>query len=317
MRIAPNEIEKNGSEPTIIGGRYKIQGEALAAGAFGSIYEAIDLKRKSDIRYAVKVEDLDSELPQLAHEARMYKVLEGGEGIPRCYAYEEKEGKAFLVMDMLGQSLQKLFESSGKSFTLETTLMLADQMIDRLQYLHEKDYVHRDLKPANFVVGYPGTTNRSTVYLLDFGLTKKWRNHLTGQMRSNVQRYYDPGVGTPMFNSRMANQGFEQARKDDLESLGYILLYFIKSLPWMDQPIPTNEDEEDAVIDDIREKKQNLPVESYPQEIPKEFKDYLDICHGMKFAEDPDYDALKKLFQNCAQRLNIAYPYKNKFDWDK
>jgi len=199
------------------------------------IYNAIDQNESPPSKfYAVKVEDLSCEYPQLGHEARMYKVLEGGVGIPRCYAYAEKDNKAVLVMDMLGESLQKLYTQTRNGFTVKTTLMLAEQMLNRVKYLHQSNYVHRDLKPANFVVGYPGTKDRSTVYLLDFGLAKKWRNHLTGEMRSNVQRYYGT-VGKDMFASRMAHQGFEQARKDDLESLGYIFLYFVKSLPLMNQ----------------------------------------------------------------------------------
>ena len=313
MGLASNAPPNIGSVPNVIADRYQIQGEALACGAFGCVYKAIDLKEKELSKlYAVKVEDLSCEYPQLGHEARMYKVLEGGEGIPRCYAYEEKDNKAVLVMDMLGESLQKLFGHGAKAFSVKTTLMLAEQMISRVQYLHESNYVHRDLKPANFVVGYPGTKNRNTVYLLDFGLAKKWRNHLTGQMRSNVQRYYGT-VGTDMFASRIAHQGFEQGRKDDLESLGYIFLYFMKSLPWMNQQAGMQTED---ILDDIREKKKNMPLENYNQGIPKEFMDYLDICRNMKFAEDPDYERLKDLFRSCAKRLNIPYPYSYKFDWD-
>lgn len=300
--------------PALIADRYKLSGDAVACGAFGCIYQAIDLKEPDEKGklYAVKVEHLDCDYPQLGHEARMYKVLEGSEGIPRGYAYEEKENMAILVMDMLGDSLQKLFEKRGKVFSVKTCLMLAEQMLTRVQYLHEMNYVHRDLKPANFVVGYPGTKQRNTVFILDFGLTKKWRNHLTKEIRPFEQRYYG-AVGTPMFASHIADQGMEQARKDDLESLGYILLYFLQSLPWanIDEGMET-----DAYLDKIVDQKKNLPLEQYPKTIPREFMEYLMICRGMKFAQDPDYEYLKNLFRNCAKKLGIAYPYDNKFDWN-
>jgi len=316
LGVAPNGTPNEASEENMVDGRYQLQGEPIAAGAFGRVYKAIDLQEKDGKIYAVKVEDLNCDYPQLEHEARMYKVLEGGEGIPRCYAYEEKNNEAFMVMDMLGESLQKLFIRCGNGFTVKTALILADQMITRVQYLHENNYVHRDLKPANFVIGYPGTVNRNTVYLLDFGLSKKWRNHLTGQIRSNVQRYHGT-VGTDMFASRIAHQGFEQARKDDLESLGYIFLYFVKSLPWMNQKAGLDTEQ---IVEDIRDKKRNMPLEQYKSHpsIPQEFMEYLEICRSMKFAEDPDYDKLKNLFRNCAKKLNIPYPYKNPhFEWDK
>jgi len=313
MGLASNAMPEIGSVPNVIAGRYQIQGDALACGAFGCVYKAIDLNEKEAGRlYAVKVEDLSCDYPQLSHEARMYKVLEGGEGIPRCYAYEEKDNNSVLVMDMLGESLQKLYGTCGGGFSVKTTVMLAEQMISRVQYLHDNNYVHRDLKPANFVVGYPGTKNRKTVYLLDFGLAKKWRNHLTGQMRSNVQRYYGT-VGTDMFASRVAHQGFEQARAHDLESLGYIFLYLINSLPWQNQHAGMKTE---TILEDIREKKKNMPVENYSQDIPKEFIEYLKNCRNMKFADVPDYESLKNLFRSCAKRLNIPYPYQYNFDWD-
>jgi len=299
--------------PEVIADRYEIQGEALACGAFGCVYKAIDIKQKvRSTIYAVKVEDLECDYPQLEHEARMYKVLEGGEGIPRGYAYESHNNCALLVMDMLGESLQKLFVQCGNGFSVKTTLMLAEQMINRVQYLHEKDYVHRDLKPANFVIGYPGTAERNTIFILDFGMAKKWRNHLTGQIRTNVQRYYGP-VGTPMFNSRMAYQGFEQARKDDLESLGYIFLYFLKSLPWANQDAGMDTEK---IMEDIDDKKKNLALGNYNQAIPHEFIDYLQTCRSMKFTDDPDYESLKNMFRDCAKRLDIPYPYDYNFDWN-
>jgi len=316
LGIASDESPNKGSEENVIEGRYQLQGEPIAAGTFGRVYKAIDLKENDATKiYAVKVENLKCDYPQLGHEARMYKILEGGEGIPRCFAYEEKNNEAFLVMDMLGESLQKLFVRCGNGFSVRTTLMLADQMISRVQYLHENNYVHRDLKPANFVVGYPGTINRNTVYLLDFGLAKKWRNHITGEMRSNVKRYHGT-VGTPLFASRMAHQGIEQARKDDLEGLGYIFFYFVKSLPWMNQKAGMDKD---AIIEDIRDKKKNMPLAQYKSHpaVPQEFMEYLEIVRNMKFADNPDYEGLKNLFRNCAKKLNIPFPYDKNFEWDK
>jgi len=307
-------MKRANGAPNLVAGRYQITGDAIACGAFGCVYKATDLKEpgiKGKL-YAVKVENLDCEYPQLGHESRMYKVLEGVKGIPRSYLYEEKDNTAVLVMDMLGDSLQKLFGKMKNAFSVKSCLMLAEQMITRLQSLHEENYVHRDLKPANFCMGYPGTKERNTVFLLDFGLTKKWRNHLTKDIRPFEQRYYGT-VGTDMFASRVAHQGMEQARKDDLESLGYIFLYFMKSLPWANN-LEGMETEE--ILTNIRDLKKNKAVHDYSTTIPREFMDYLNICRNMKFAEDPDYEKLRNLFRGCAKKLNIPYPYDYKFDWD-
>merc|ERR1712212_362304 len=104
--------------------------------------------------------------------------------------------------------------------------MCAEQMITRVQWLHEKGFVHRDLKPANFVIGYPGTQEEKVIFIIDFGLSKRWRNFITRDLRPFEQRYLGL-VGTEMFAARNAHDGWEQGRKDDLESLGYILIYFL------------------------------------------------------------------------------------------
>jgi serine/threonine protein kinase len=126
--------------------------------------------------------------------------------------------------------LDDLFTKNNKIFSLKTVLILANSMIDRLEYTHSKNIVHRDLKPSNFSLGLE--SNSATVFLIDFGLSKFfWENgqHIPNCTGKNL-------VGTARYASINVHKGYEYGRRDDLESLGYILIYFLKgSLPWQKQ----------------------------------------------------------------------------------
>ncbi len=134
-----------------------------------------------------------------------------------------------MVMELLGPNLEELRVYCGGKFSLQTTLMLADQMITRLEHIHTCLYLHRDLKPNNFVIGTGSRLN--VIYLIDFGLAKMYKERLTGkhiQFRDNKQI-----TGTIRFASINAHYGMEQSRRDDMESLGYVFIYLIRGmLPW-------------------------------------------------------------------------------------
>ena len=134
-----------------------------------------------------------------------------------------------MVMELLGHSLEDLFQYCGRKFTLKTVCMLADQMISRLEYMHTNNFIHRDMKPDNFLMG--NGNKRNVCYMIDFGLSKRYKDAKTGEhipYRDNKSL-----TGTARYASVNTHIGIEQARRDDMESIGYILLYFLKgSLPW-------------------------------------------------------------------------------------
>ena len=115
--------------------------------------------------------------PQLQYEYKIYRLLKGGIGIPRAYYYSMEGSYNIMVIDLLGPSLEDLFNYCNRHFSLKTVCMLAKEMLLRLEYIHSKNYIHRDIKPDNFVLGLNEESN--LIYLLDFGLSKRYRNPVT------------------------------------------------------------------------------------------------------------------------------------------
>ena len=133
----------------------------------------------------------------LEREADVYRSLSGGVGIPRVHAFETECEYNAMVFDLLGPSLEDLFNFCGRKFSLKTVLMLADQLICRLKYIHSKRVIHRDVKPENFLMGVEKHGNQ--VYVTDLGLATERR---TAQVKANIARAQNAHfVGTPRFAS--------------------------------------------------------------------------------------------------------------------
>lgn len=157
-------------------------------------------------------------------------------------------------MDTLGCSLEELFRKCGRKFSLKTVLMLADQMIQRIEYIHSRLYLHRDIKPDNFLMGLG--KRQHYVYVIDFGLTKRYRDSRTGQHIP-----YKDGkslTGTARYASLNTHIGIEQSRRDDLECLGFVLLYFLMGgLPWQGVKAKTRTEKYEI----IKNMKLKIPIE--------------------------------------------------------
>uniref|UniRef100_A0A8C6SIK9 non-specific serine/threonine protein kinase n=1 Tax=Neogobius melanostomus TaxID=47308 RepID=A0A8C6SIK9_9GOBI len=266
-------------------------GSKIGSGSFGDIYLAINITNGEEV--AVKLESQKARHPQLLYESKLYKILQGGVGIPHIRWYGQEKDYNVLVMDLLGPSLEDLFNFCSRRFTMKTVLMLADQMISRIEYVHTKNFIHRDIKPDNFLMGIGRHCNK--LFLIDFGLAKKEDKNLTGTAR---------------YASINAHLGIEQSRRDDMESLGYVLMYFNRtSLPWQGLKAATKKQK----YEKISEKKMSTPVEVLCKGFPAEFAMYLNYCRGLRFEEAPDYMYLRQLFRILFRTLNHQYDYT--FDW--
>ncbi|KAL5207842.1 hypothetical protein ABZP36_032277 [Zizania latifolia] len=287
----------------IVGGKYKL-GRKIGSGSFGEIYLATHVDTYEIV--AVKIESSKTNHPQLLYEAKLYNALQGGTGIANIKWCGIEGEDNVLVIDLLGPSLEDLFVYCGRRFSLKTVSMLADQMITRIEFMHSKGYLHRDIKPDNFLMGLGRKANQ--VYIIDFGLAKRYRDSTTN--RHIPYRENKNLTGTARYASCNNHLGIEQSRRDDLESIGYVLLYFLRgSLPWQGLKAATKKQK----YDKISEKKLATPIEVLCKSHPVEFASYFHYCHSLPFDRRPDYDFLRRLFRDLSDRE--GYQFDHVFDW--
>jgi len=276
---------------SIINGRFEIE-KKLGAGCFGEVWRGTD--RKTNEKVAVKFEEVNAaaKVPiQLEGERDVLKLLakpSQPQGFTELFWCGRVTGSACMVMEMLGKSLEARLEASG-TFDAGTTTLLAEQILQRIEYLHSKGIVHRDIKPENFMFGVGEKAHH--VYLIDFGLSKKYYEQhkhvpvMTGQ----------PMTGTLRYISINTHKGLEQSRRDDLEAIAYMLIYFLRgSLPWSGLEAKTQGERTKKV----REKKETTDPAILCEGHPEAFEMYLRATRRLKFEERPDYNALRKLFSD-------------------
>jgi casein kinase 1 len=286
-----------------VGGKYRL-GKKLGSGSFGDIY--LGTNRQTDEEVAIKLESVKSKHPQLLYESKLYRILAGGVGVPNVLWYGVEGEYNAMVLDLLGPSLEDLFNFCNRKFSLKTVLMCADQMINRIEYVHAKNFIHRDIKPDNFLIGLGKKANQ--IHIIDFGLAKKYRDPKTQQHIP-----YREGknlTGTARYASVNTHLGIEQSRRDDLEALGYVFMYFLRgSLPW--QGMKGNSKKEK--YDRIMEKKMSTPIEVLCKGYPSEFVTYLNYCRSLRFEDRPDYAYLRRFLKDLFFRENYQYDFI--FDW--
>ena len=286
-----------------VNGRYKL-GPKIGNGSFGSIYIATNVQSHSDV--AVKMEEKKRKNPHLFYEAKILQSLQGGIGIPTLYWFGQEGDYNILVMDLLSHNLEYCFQLCERKFSLKTVLMIADQLISNIEYIHFKNYLHRDIKPQNFLLGQNKKSH--VIFTIDFGLSKKYRNPRTFEHITFKENR--PLIGTARYASINTHKGFEQSRRDDLESIGYMLVYFLQgSLPWQGLAAKTKEER----FRKIKEKKIACSLEELCSNIPQAFSAYLTYCRGLKFDEKPDYGYLKKLFKELFVKEGYEFDYV--YDW--
>ena len=285
-----------------VGGRYRL-GKKIGTGAFGEIFEGTDIFDNSSV--AIKLEHKSVKYPQLLFEAKLLKSIPGT-GIPVMHWFGIAGEYNAMVMDLLGQNLEDLYNYCAKNFSLKTILMITIQMIERLKHVHDNHYIHRDIKPENFLIGKDSTAK--TIYLLDFGLAKRYRDeytHIHIPLKENRNL-----TGTARYASCNAHNGLEQSRRDDMESIAYVILYFFrKKLPWQGLKCK-DKNEKHAKIKEI---KMSMTPEKLFEGLPQEFADYLTFVKKLGFEDEPAYKNYIQMFNRLfkAKEFEMDYIY----DW--
>ena len=284
--------------------KYEVK-KKIGQGAFGAVYLG---KSISDGRYvAIKVEKKTIARPSLESEAFILTDLKGI-GIPEILSYGKRKNYTVLVEPLLGENLFSAFIKNGMCFALEDMCLMSIQIIERIQFVHSRYIIHRDIKPDNFLIG---RDDPNIIYLVDFGLSKKYRSSKT---KKHVQFSITGKLtGTIRFSSPNAIRGGEQSRKDDLISIGYMIIFLMKKkLPW--QNIKAQNDIERYIK--IYKMKKTLKPEILCQSLPEEMTRFMRYVLHLGFEENPNYKYLGDLFKSILKKHKLDYD-KLLFSWIK
>jgi serine/threonine protein kinase len=279
---------------SIIANKYKLI-KKIGNGNFGSIYKGINIRTNENV--AVKIELISDELKLLRHESNIYRLLSHVDGVPKIKWYGKDELYYYMVIDLFGDSLQESLNKS-KKFKLKLVLQLGINILDILMKIHNAGFIHRDIKPENFLFSLNKPVK---IYIIDFGISKPYilnNNHIPYQYKNKF-------VGNLNFASINTHNLYEQSRRDDLESLAYMLVYFyFGELEWINYYDNNDNTENSNVLafnnfesdnQYIKNQKESLHNNS---SIPKVLLDYYVMVKNLEFEETPDYAKYINEFRN-------------------
>ncbi|KAI6652658.1 Casein kinase I-like [Oopsacas minuta] len=308
MPLQPPSAIASSTRPTIVdnGANCSFRlGRKIGSGNFGELRLGKNLHTSEHV--AIKLERMQVRAPQLHLEYKFYRMLGQAEGIPKVHYFCPFGQYNALVLELLGPTLEDLFEISNRRFSTKTVTLIALQLITRIEYVHSCRLIFRDIKPENFLIGRPGTGKINVLNIIDLGLAKEYRDfsgkHIPYRDHKNL-------TGTARYMSINTHMGKEQSRRDDLEALGHMFMYFLRgSLPWQGLRAATLKER----YQKIGEKKKCTPIEILCQGFPDEFSKYLEYVRRLDFYEDPDYTYLRGLFITLSEKKKWYKDYA--FDW--
>ncbi|CAK92450.1 unnamed protein product (macronuclear) [Paramecium tetraurelia] len=284
----------------IFNNQFVIQ-KKISSGSFGVVYQGYDLRSSEHVAIKVEKQEID-DLFSLDREIQILRNLHGLPQVPKLKWAGKDQGNNVMVIQLLGRDLTHYLRQR-KRFSLACVLGVADQMLTILEAIHSKGIIHRDIKPENILAGKDRDQN--TIYLVDYGIAKQFKDKDDKHIPYIENK---PFLGTSRYASIAAHKGQELSRKDDLESLGYMLIFLLKgSLPWQNIGYK-NEDEKVKLVGLM---KMRVTAQELCQDLPIEFMRFIDLVRKMSYREKPDY----RYFQQLFQRVSIQQQVEYRFDW--
>ena len=272
----------------------------LGEGSFGKVYKA----EYNGEYYALKFESRSRTKSLLEMESTIMAYLQGP-NIPYIKSFGYSGDYNLLVMQYMDKSLEDIFHIR-KTFSIKTTAMIGFQLIGVLHFIHDKNFIHRDVKPDNCVMG--SEELNENLYLIDFGLAKKYRSSRTLKQYPMTRK--KKLTGTARYASIHALEGYEQSRRDDMEAVGYVMAYLLRGgLPWQGLKMKTKENK----YKNILEKKKEISSEELFKGFPNEFAEILDNVKKLEYLDEPEYEMLRNKLLSLCKRLNYKFDYI--YDW--
>lgn len=293
------EVEDVPKMSLVVEGKYKITSK-LGEGSFGKIFKGVNVNSKEEI--AIKIEK-STESSLLKTEAKIYKLLENAKGVPRLRSFGCEGNFNYMVMDLLGKSLEEVRVACGGKLGLKSVLAIGIQLLKRIESIHNEGIIHRDIKPDNFLI----KPDSNMIYMIDFGLARRYITKRDQHISLTEGRKL---TGTARYASANVHIGLTPSRRDDLESIVYVLLYLLNGkLPWQAIKCSDKEKRYNAIG---KEKINGAPWILFNNS-PGELILFLKYCRGLDFDEEPDYNYLRNLLGNLYK--HHGFEADNLYDW--
>lgn len=273
--------------------------DIIGKGSFGVIYKGEIIDTKESI--AIK-EEKNTNKKLLFNEYQIMEQLQEGKGIIKVHSYTSTEKCNYMIMEYMNKNLDEVFEYNKNQFSIKNILIISHQILNIIEFIHSKGFIHRDIKPENFLIN----KHNKSIKIIDFGLSIKYIDEKTNKQIEQIT--HRSLIGTPIFASINNHLGIEQSRRDDLESLGYMIAYFCKgNLPWQGLFAKTKKEKYEKIK---RIKVSYMKSFELFKMLPYEFTDYMKYVYNLEYKAEPDYKYMKDLFHSIWKRYEYGNDYK-------